>query len=285
VLGFFGRLPAPPVSGTWCIDEKRACGGISIAASEPSSGLVSIASTNFTVMLSGATFNGSQTVTINDGQAGANRGLFTPSVGGTATGSVTVTPAAAATGFTFTYTPATTGAITLTFTNAHTANGGALLNTLNVSTAGGNYTLNSAAVGACNFTSATNEPQQAWVLLYDGTNIAQLEPFGTNTMFYDVNDTAFISTAGTFTNYQGQWIATRTASNLVTLYKNGSSVATSTQVSSAMPNAVSGYLSGPPTTNLIGGGFQGAGINSTKALQIFNRLHTYYTSIGAPSGC
>ena len=94
---------------------KITAGGPSLSLSGPSSGTVSVASTNFTMTLSGTTFSGSQTVTIADGSQG---GLFTPSVGGTGTSTVTVTPAASATSFTFTYTPAVTGALTLTTTNA-----------------------------------------------------------------------------------------------------------------------------------------------------------------------
>lgn len=84
--------------------------------SGPSSGTSGQASTNFTVTIaSGATFTGTQTVTISDS---GNGGTFTPSVGSaTTTGIVTVTPTNGATSFTFTYTPATPGTKTLTFTN------------------------------------------------------------------------------------------------------------------------------------------------------------------------
>ncbi len=81
----------------------------------PSSGVVSQASTVFTVTLgNSAPFLGDQTITISDG---GNGGTFTPSVGSPGSSSVIVTPAAAATSFTFTYTPASMGTKTLTFTN------------------------------------------------------------------------------------------------------------------------------------------------------------------------
>lgn len=87
-----------------------------LANSGPSSGTLNTASTNFTVTLSNTTFNGSQTATITDGSQG---GTFTPSVGTCGSPSTcTVTPTNLATSFTFTYTPAVTGQITLTFTNA-----------------------------------------------------------------------------------------------------------------------------------------------------------------------
>jgi hypothetical protein len=80
----------------------------------PTSGNVNVASTNFTMTLTGTTFNGSSTVTISDGSQG---GTFTPSVGSPGTSTVTVTPPSG-TSFTFTYTPVVVGAITLTTTNA-----------------------------------------------------------------------------------------------------------------------------------------------------------------------
>jgi Carbohydrate esterase, sialic acid-specific acetylesterase len=55
------------------------------------------------------------TVTISDG---GNGGTITPSVGNAGVSSVTVSPTPLSNSFTFTYTPATTGNITLTFTNA-----------------------------------------------------------------------------------------------------------------------------------------------------------------------
>jgi hypothetical protein len=87
----------------------------SYTVSGPSNGLVSQASTDFTVNLgSSAPFLGDQTITISDG---GNGGTFTPSVGSPGTSSVTVTPATSATSFTFTYTPASSGTKTFTFTN------------------------------------------------------------------------------------------------------------------------------------------------------------------------
>src|SRR5215831_2356296 len=83
-------------------------------ASGPGSGTVNLPSTAFTVTLSSGTFNGSNSITINDGSRG---GTFTPSVGSPGTNSVTVTPTAATTSFTFTYTPIVVATINLSFTN------------------------------------------------------------------------------------------------------------------------------------------------------------------------
>lgn len=86
-----------------------------LTASGPSTGIVGLPSTAFTVTLASGTFNGTQTVTIGDGSAG---GTFTPSIGAPATNSVTVAPNPGQTSFTFTYNAASTGLKTLTLTNA-----------------------------------------------------------------------------------------------------------------------------------------------------------------------
>jgi hypothetical protein len=101
-----------PLTGAGSTDAAAAT--TSLAVSGPGSGTVSVASTNFTVTLTGTTFSGTQTVTISDGGAG---GTITPSVGSSGTSSVTVTPLSG-TSFTFTYNAASTGNKTLTITNA-----------------------------------------------------------------------------------------------------------------------------------------------------------------------
>jgi hypothetical protein len=88
---------------------------LGLTLSGPSSGTVAAPSTNFTVNLINGTFNGSQTVTLSDGSLG---GTFTPSVGSPGTSTVTVTPAANAPNFTFTYAPAVVATVTLSVTNA-----------------------------------------------------------------------------------------------------------------------------------------------------------------------
>jgi hypothetical protein len=87
----------------------------SYSVTGPSTGALNRASATFTVTLAtGATFNGFQTITISDG---GQNGIFTPSVGAAAASSLIVTPIAGTNSFTFTYTPATTGAAQLSFTD------------------------------------------------------------------------------------------------------------------------------------------------------------------------
>jgi len=61
-----------------------------------------VASAICTVTLTGGTFDGTHTVTLSDGR---NLGTFTPSVGSSGQSSITVTPTAASSSFTFTYCP------------------------------------------------------------------------------------------------------------------------------------------------------------------------------------
>ena len=160
--------------------------------------------------------------------------------------------------------------------------GGGFLNTpsYNVSTAGGHYTLNSASLGDCDLASHTASNQQ-WIAMNDGTNLGYLYASATNTMTYDVNDVGFI-TAG-FTNFQGQWVTTRTASNLVSLYKNGSLVTSNAKVSSAVPNTFPGFF-GSSSSAVLASGFLGGGLTLTQVGLIGSRLSTYFAAVGA-SGC
>ena len=86
-------------------------------ATGPSAGVAGTPSSNFTITLQGgAKFTGAQTITISDGGQG---GTLTPSVGAPGVSSVTVTPLAASTSFTFTYTAVRNGSFTLAFSNGN----------------------------------------------------------------------------------------------------------------------------------------------------------------------
>lgn len=76
---------------------------LAIVLTGPVAGAGGAASGTFTVTLAaGATFTGDQTITLSDSSGG---GTFTPSVGSPGVSSVTVTPTAGLSVFTFTYTP------------------------------------------------------------------------------------------------------------------------------------------------------------------------------------
>lgn len=89
------------------------------ATAGPLTGTHGVASSNFTVTLlggNGATFSGSQSITISDG---GNGGTITPSVGSPGTSTCVVTPTSGTSSFTFTYTAAAAGTYTLAYTNSN----------------------------------------------------------------------------------------------------------------------------------------------------------------------
>ena len=84
----------------------------------PTTGTPGVATSAYTVTLaSGATFTGDQTVTLSVANGTITATAVGGSVSGNGTGSVTVTPAAGATSFTFTRTPATGGSDPTVATN------------------------------------------------------------------------------------------------------------------------------------------------------------------------
>ena len=110
-LGFTVQLNGTPDSANYYLYWAIAPGGVmpdstTYTLSGPSSGTVSVASTNFTVALPvGGTITGTVTVTPGDGGGG---GTFSPT---------TVNLTTAAPSATFTYTPASAGAKTVSVTN------------------------------------------------------------------------------------------------------------------------------------------------------------------------
>lgn len=122
-------------------DDAAPAAATGTSLTGPSSGTVSVASTNCTVGVTpiGGTITGTVRFTPNDGGAG---GTFSPTYLDLTTGSPSGT---------FTYAPSTVGARTITVTNN---SGGAI-----ASSSGWTYTSNAAAAptsGAASFTSATN---------------------------------------------------------------------------------------------------------------------------------
>lgn len=150
----------------------------------------------------------------------------------------------------------------------------------NPSTAGGNMTQNSASLGACNYNSATSLAQQYRIVIDDNTNFSNLEPNGGG-LFVDLQDATFVSVVPA--NFQGQWITTRTSSTNINVYQNGASVGSKTATSVTNINGALTvlYLG----TVKLGAIFGGGTLTGTQASQIYNRLHTYFTAVGAPSGC
>jgi hypothetical protein len=94
------------------------------------------------------------------------------------------------------------------------------------STAGGNMTLNSGHIGVCQLSTTLNGNN--WIGGNDGAAQTEFQDNGSG-IFYDVNDGNFPSFA--YTNKNGGFIASRTASNLITMYQNGASVGTNATAS------------------------------------------------------
>ncbi len=84
------------------------------SATGPINGIRDLPSTPFTVSFTGGNAWGDQSITINDG---GNGGTFVTSTGQSGTGPLVVTPTTEATGFTFTYSAASTGTKSIAFTN------------------------------------------------------------------------------------------------------------------------------------------------------------------------
>lgn len=140
-----------------------------LSISGPASTLVGTDSTNFTVALTVGVFDGTQTVTVADGSQG---GTITPSIGSPGTSTTTVTPAEAATFFTFTYNPASAGVKTLSLTTNQTPGwgnpSGANITANSPMTAGtitvGSVTETTAACSATEGTGNTGSITHQWYL-------------------------------------------------------------------------------------------------------------------------
>ena len=116
------------------------------------------------------------------------------------------------------------------------------------------------------------------------TRIVGKQAAGPGGAIYEVNSnagTSFFTTA----NAQGSWLATRTASNLTTLYKNGSSVATTAGVSGSR-DSLNLYMfainnagaAGAFSADKMSACFIGAGMNGTQAGNMQSRLNTFMTA-------
>ncbi len=153
-----------------------------------------------------------------------------------------------------------------------------------------NYVLNSGSLGSCQLNSRTTSSAMVSVGNANAGSFAYIEPLVTSTVSYELNGFTFPSVAAS--NAQGSFIVSRTSSSLVTLYKNGSSIG-----SSSSDNSVNGINNNIMIAALNNNGsvidfstdqlayaFIGAGLSSTQANNIYSRLHTYLVAVGA-SAC
>jgi hypothetical protein len=151
------------------------------------------------------------------------------------------------------------------------------------STAGGNFALNSASIGAWTTTAGLNAgalvgqrstPTSSRAFIYPRT--------GGNTLTW-VNSNGGNSIAAA--SSAGFWVASRTASNLTTTYKDGVSLGTNAQPSGALPDKFTEFLT-DQGTDFLGtwlAGFVGSGLSGAEVTTTYNALRAYLQPVaGVP---
>lgn len=159
----------------------------------------------------------------------------------------------------------------------------------NPSTAGGHFTQNSAHIAGCVLNSRTTD--DVWVEIGNTSgSISYIEPLVSNSgnkAFGDVNGSTFVNAVNT--NAQGAWIASRTSSAVVTIYKAGSSFASSSSdTSQTLINSNIVILalggSGDYTGDTLGWASIGGALSATQAASLTSNMSGIITAVGA-SGC
>ena len=167
------------------------------------------------------------------------------------------------------------------------------------STAGGHFALNSATLGVCDLTSKTTSSTTNFALgssdnasNVHGLGIDIIDGVNSNLIRYELNN-SHLAGLSPGTNSLGSWIESRTGSTVLTFYFNGVSTDTDSTASNGL-NTTDVYIgafrnsSGTAVDffpDKMGYVLFGGGLTSTQALAVYNRLHTYLTAVGAPSGC
>jgi hypothetical protein len=105
---------------------------------------------------------------------------------------------------------------------------------------------------------------------------------GTNTSFYAFNESFPNSTINTTTDSTGFFISTRTASNAKKLYRNGSTIGTSTSTSAAQPNSsvkIGNFASSYYTTKQYAFMSIGDGLTDTEAANFYTAVQAFNTML------
>jgi hypothetical protein len=185
------------------------------------------------------------------------------------------------------------GTCTFTANQGYTGDGSTcFLNTGYNTNTGTNWALNSAAMGACDFSAST--PSSATLVIgnHDASTFSGIETYANGHMEGPVNSTSLPQLSRT--NSQGLAVISRTNSSNVAYYLNGAAVSGSpvTELSSAVTNANvyvlalnSNGTAADFSSDQVGAAFASGGLTSTQVTQIRNRLNTYFSAVGAPSGC
>lgn len=151
------------------------------------------------------------------------------------------------------------------------------------------YVQNSAHASITNRTSrAGADLLQAGAAVGSNFSVGMATRSSANTAAFRANMTSSNSVSGANTENAGRYIVSRTGATASALYKNGTSIGTSSISSVAPPNAaiyLGGYNSAGtlflPSSDQLAHFGVGAGLDATEAAALDAALSTYLTAVGA----
>lgn len=187
------------------------------------------------------------------------------------------------------YGPCTvSGTMTWTANSGYVKGAGAdwLDTNLNLSTLGGNASQNSLHFSVWNGSASPGDGNcQVAVNAASGSHI-YCDFSGAGNAFFRIGDTGAGGLATASGN--GFFLGNRSASNAWQGYRNGSSLGSGTDASSALANGTVTYPAGSssgqtPSTDLIMAGSAGANLSSTDAANLYARVHVFLQTVaGVP---
>jgi hypothetical protein len=157
----------------------------------------------------------------------------------------------------------------------------------NPATAGGNFAQNSASFGIWSATSGqSNSSKAGW---FDGTDGITLNPrnsSATGRMQIRINQAVVLESADVVSDGTGLYVANRSASGAVQGYRNGSSLFTGTNASTALNSA--NIRLGSVTAAAFGAlgfraAFIGSSLNATEQADLYGSVREYLQQVGAVS--
>ncbi len=186
-----------------------------------------------------------------------------------------------------------TGSLSFSAAHGYTGDGstGFFDTGFNPATASGHFVQNSATQGC--YVLSNRAVQQGYTAIGSLNNrqnrLQPLQAGGPGGLLYEINDNSGANFDATQTNAQGSWLASRTASNLTSAYKNGNTTAIATSANaSGAPDSLNLYLfafnsSGSASgfsADQMSAVWIGAGMTSTQASNLQGRLNTFMTTYG-----
>jgi hypothetical protein len=184
------------------------------------------------------------------------------------------------------------GTVTFSANNGYTGDGstGYFLTGFEPAISGGNWSLNSASMGVCVLSSRSNSSNN-YAEMWNGTSLQTSFIFTGNTTYggsgFGLNgDTEALSAS----NAKGAWTVSVTSSSQGYVAYNGSTTSTSpsiTGISAAQVSILAAYSVSISyySPDQLAYAFYGGGLTSTQVTAVYNRLHTFLSTVGAASGC